>query len=140
MVEQKVFRGTCNCGTVRFEADRIALCAHCHCSMCRRAHGAAFVTWAGVKRRDFRLVDGAEALRTYRSSTAAVRRFCGNCGTMLFFEGERWADEVHIARALLEGEVPAPTAHVFWDDRVPWAESHDTLPKKGGPSGNAPVA
>src|SRR5918992_1628584 len=102
MVEQRVLRGACNCGTVRFEADRIAWCAHCHCSMCRRAHGAAFVTWAGVKRPDFRLVAGAEALRTYRSSDAAMRRFCGHCGTMLFFEGERWADEVHIARAMLE--------------------------------------
>ncbi len=39
--------GGCLCGVVRY---RIALpplwVAHCHCSICRRAQGAGFVTWA----------------------------------------------------------------------------------------------
>jgi hypothetical protein len=124
---------------MRFSAARIAWCAHCHCTMCRKAHGAAFVTWAGIKRVDFKLLSGEAELRTYRSSQTAVRRFCGRCGTMLFFEGERWPDEVHVARAMLEGDVPPPAAHVFWDDRVPWVELHDGLPRRGGPTGTAPL-
>lgn len=41
-------RGRCACGRVRFVARFPSrFNAHCHCESCRRAHGAAFVTWAG---------------------------------------------------------------------------------------------
>ena len=37
--------GGCLCGDVRFTVDWPSKwIAHCHCSMCRRAHGAAYVT------------------------------------------------------------------------------------------------
>ena len=40
--------GGCHCGAVRFVARFPSrFVAHCHCASCRRAHGAAFVTWAG---------------------------------------------------------------------------------------------
>lgn len=131
--------GGCLCGGVHFEAARVAWRAHCHCTMCRRAHGAPVVTWIGVKRPDFRLVAGAELVATFRSSPEAVRRFCRSCGTMMFFEGERWPDEVHIARALCDGDAPPRVAHAFWDDRVPWIEMRDDLPRRGGASGAVPL-
>ncbi len=38
-----VVRGGCLCGRVRYEvAGPLANADHCHCSMCRRQHGAAF--------------------------------------------------------------------------------------------------
>ena len=41
--------GGCLCDAVRFRITLPTLfCAHCHCSMCRRPHGAAFVTWTAV--------------------------------------------------------------------------------------------
>jgi hypothetical protein len=41
--------GACLCGAVQFELQLPATwVAHCHCTMCRRAHGAAFVTWVSV--------------------------------------------------------------------------------------------
>jgi hypothetical protein len=133
--------GACFCGGVRFALARIKSVVHCHCSMCRRAHGAAFVTWATVKRSDFQLDDGKGLLTTFRSSPEAVRRFCRRCGTMMFFEGERWADEVHVARALIcQGEIAQPTAHVFWDDRVDWTVRDDDLPCYGGASGTEKIA
>jgi hypothetical protein len=103
--------------------------------MCRRAHGAAFVTWVGVARSAFRLLSG-EPVR-YRSSEAATRSFCGKCGSTLFFESTRWADEVHLSLANVFGAVDrAPQAHVFFSDRVPWlAPPNDGLPRKGGTSG-----
>ena len=43
-----VVHGTCLCGSVRFSASLPSKwVAHCHCTYCRRAHGAPFVTWAG---------------------------------------------------------------------------------------------
>ena len=116
--------GGCLCGAVRF---RIRLppkwCAHCHCTMCRRAHGAAFVTWVGSRTADFELLAGEVELHRYRSSPPATRGFCGRCGSMLFFESSRWPDEVHVTLASLDSDAGlAPTGHAYWDDRVHWAQ------------------
>lgn len=134
--------GGCLCGAVRFEIDLpTRFCAHCHCSMCRGAHGAAFVTWVGVPNEQFRLVEGAEHLRRHASSAAAHRSFCRECGSTLLFDGERWPGETHVARAAISGEIDrAPQAHVYWDDRAPWLTLYDELPKLGGPTGVEPLS
>jgi hypothetical protein len=51
--------GHCECGSVRFEvAGDIEDFSHCHCSQCRRLHGAAYATFAGVVRRHFHYLSG----------------------------------------------------------------------------------
>jgi hypothetical protein len=141
MTENASFSGGCLCGAVRFEVrPPTKWCAHCHCSLCRRAHGAAFVTWFGVERPKFELVAGSDDLSWYRSTPAARRGFCGRCGTTMFFEGERWPDEIHIALAGMDGPIDRrPTAHVFFDSHVDWLDIGDDLRRLGGPSGNEPL-
>ena len=47
---KNVMTGNCLCDSVRFQFELPSLFAgHCHCSMCRRAHGAGYVTWVGVR-------------------------------------------------------------------------------------------
>lgn len=133
--------GGCLCGAVRF---RIAFptkwCAHCHCSMCRRAHGAAFVTFVGVPSGQFAIERGADDLVRFDSSAGAWRRFCRVCGSTLTFEGERWPDEVHVVVANLDGPLDRePAAHCYWDVRVAWVHIDDALAKLGGPSGTEPL-
>lgn len=141
MNDATVLAGGCLCGAVRFEiTPPTKWCAHCHCSLCRRAHGAAFVTWFGVARPQFTLVAGGEDLRWYRSTPPARRGFCSRCGSTLFFESERWPDEVHIALAHMDGPIDRePAAHVFFDSRARWAEPGDHLPRLSGPSGTQPI-
>ena len=141
MAEAPIIRGSCLCEAVRFEVvPPTKWCAHCHCTMCRRAHGAGMVTWFGVHRSSFQLLAGAERLKWYQSSAAARRGFCSNCGTPMFFEGERWPDEIHIARATVAGTIDRePSVHVFYDARSRWLEGHDQLKKLGGPSGFEPL-
>lgn len=126
----------CLCGAVELELTLPSLwCAHCHCSMCRRAHGAPFVTWVGFPEASVRVLK-AEALRRYASSADAARSFCGACGTPMLFESTRWAGEVHVARACIEGELDRePRAHVFVSDKAPWVHLGDDLPLFGGISG-----
>ena len=89
-MESKAVSGSCFCGAVRFEVELpTVFCAHCHCSMCRRAHGAGFVTWFGVERERLRLLGGEDALVRYRSSDQGTRSFCGTCGSTLFCESTR---------------------------------------------------
>lgn len=126
--------GSCFCGDVRFTVDWPSKwVAHCHCTMCRRAHGAAFVTWFGMENDRARIDDPAGALRWYESSPGAERGFCAQCGSSLFFRSGRWPGELHIALANLEGDADrAPMAHVFWETHVDWAsiDPGDGLPRK----------
>ena len=129
--------GSCLCGAVRFDAELPSKwVAHCHCSLCRRAHGAAFVTWVGMDAARVRIGDDAAALRWYASTPQAQRGFCSRCGSTLFFRGERYAGELHIARALFTGDVDrAPQVHVSWAAHVDWValDPADGLPRKDGP-------
>jgi len=140
MVSQAV-AGACRCGAVRLEIELPTLfCAHCHCTICRRQHGAAFVTWVGVATERFRLRAGQECIVWHASSEHGRRSFCGRCGTALLFETSRHPGRVDVPLALLEGPIDRPPQlHVFFDDRVPWVRVDDALPKLGGVSGLEPL-
>ena len=57
MSEPTVF-GACLCGAVRFRIELPTLfCGHCHCTMCQRNHGAAYVTWFGIELQRCKFVD-----------------------------------------------------------------------------------
>jgi hypothetical protein len=129
--------GGCLCGAIRYRvAMPPAWVAHCHCSMCRRAQGAAFVTWFGIAGDRFAFIGSGDRLRIHRSSADATRSFCGRCGTPLFFESKHWPGEVHVTLASLDPVVAAtlqPQAHSYWSSRVPWVTLGDELPRKDPP-------
>jgi len=61
--------GRCECARIRYEADcEITDFSHCHCSICRRLHGAAFVSWGGIARNKFTYASGESNLKTYAFS------------------------------------------------------------------------
>lgn len=127
-------RGACLCGAVTVQARLPTLwVAHCHCSMCRRAHGAGFVTWAGFPAAACTIGDSDGELVWHLSSPGAERGFCGRCGSSLFFRSERWPGELHIALGVLDTPLDRdPQAHVFWSSHVAWSGvADDGLPRKG---------
>lgn len=125
--------GHCLCGALGFSLDWPSKwVAHCHCTQCRRAHGAAFVTWIGMAEDRVRIDDAQSQLRWFASSPGAERGFCACCGSSLFFRSARWPGELHLAHGNLDGEADrAPMAHVFWDTHADWAsiDSADGLPR-----------
>lgn len=134
----QTYSGACLCGESRFSFQGPSLwCAHCHCSLCQRAHGAPLVTWVGVTENQLQL-PGGDSLRWYQSSGDSRRGFCQHCGSTLFFQSRRWPGEVHIARSNIEGEIDRePTLHAYWDAHAPWFEFSDELPRRGeSTSGN----
>jgi len=140
MAECPQVEGSCLCGAVRFAVSLPSrFCAHCHCPNCRRAHGAAFVTWAGFREEQVRLLAGESLLIRHLTESDATRSFCRQCGSTLFYEGPRWAGEIHVALANLEGPIDRePSAHVYVDDRAAWWHISDALPQYGGESGMEP--
>jgi len=120
--------GTCLCGTVRYEIDGpFSFMGHCHCSMCRKAHGASFVTWAAAPRGGFCWLSGADNIDHYASSPAGQRSFCRTCGsvTPIFTE-----DSVIAPAGNLEGDPGIrPQLHMFTDSKAPWHTITDDLPQ-----------
>ncbi len=133
--------GACLCGAVKFTATLPSLvCAHCHCTMCQRSHGAAFVTWFAVNRACFSVDEGAEHLVRHASSDHGSRTFCGRCGSSLFCELDSHPEQVDIVLANMKGPLDrAPQMHIFWSDRAEWMELNDGLPRLGGPTGTEPL-
>jgi hypothetical protein len=126
--------GGCLCGAVRFTIGATSKwSAHCHCSLCRRAHGAAFVTWLGYNEDSVAIDNGDDTLRWYESSPGAERGFCVRCGSTIFFRSKRWPGELHITVANLDGDADrVPQAHVFWDSHVDWIDLGADLPRRDG--------
>lgn len=124
--------GGCLCGAVKFSVTRpVKWVAHCHCTRCQRAHGAAFVTWVGVETAAAELDDPDAALRWIAGTEGGERGFCSACGSSMLFRSKRWPGELHIARALFDGPLEqAPQMHAFYDTHVAWASVDDGLPKK----------
>ena len=121
--------GRCLCGAVRYavKGDPIWV-AHCHCESCRRANSAAFATFAGFRRENFRLLAGEPG--RYASSPGVWRSFCVRCGSPLTYEGERWPDEVHIHLPSLEDPLSLkPKAHVHVAEQLAWVHLADGLPR-----------
>ena len=133
--------GSCFCGAVRFTVELPTLfCGHCHCTMCQRAHGAAYVTWFAVPYARFTLCGGADDLVRYRSSDHGTRSFCRTCGSTLFCESTNHPDIVDIALANMHGSIDRPPqCHVYFSDHADWVQVADDLPRLGGKTGLEPL-
>lgn len=122
-------RGSCLCGKVHFEVQLPSKwCGHCHCSLCRKAHGAGYVTWVGFQSEQFRLTSGEDSLKWFTSSAGARRGFCSDCGSTLLFEADRWPGETHVALGCFDDEIDRlPQANSFFDTHVNWMPINESL-------------
>ena len=115
-------------------------CAHCHCSICRRIHGAGFVTWFAVPRAQLRITAGESDLVRFQSSDHGTRSFCGSCGSTLFFESTLHAERIDIVLANVDGPIDRePQLHAYFDCRAEWVTVEDSLPRLGGETGVDPL-
>ena len=126
------YKGSCLCGKVRFLVDQFGpQTGNCHCSMCRKFHGAAYATIAEARRKHFRWTAGADLLKDYTADNGTTRSFCSNCGSSLTFASPGADPElVEIALGCFDDEVPVkPDAHIFVASGAKWALPHDDLPQ-----------
>lgn len=121
---------SCLCGEVGWQYDgAFASMSHCHCSMCRKHHGTAFVTFVTGPGRGFSWAGGEGSIRWYRSSEHNRRGFCVRCGAkmpMLLSEH----DLAILPAGPLEGDPGLrPQRHIFVGSRAPWYTITDSLPQ-----------
>lgn len=119
---------SCLCGAVRWELDEpFGLLSHCHCSRCRKAHGAGFATYVEVPAERLRL-HGAEAVANFESSPGFWRAFCRHCGSVVPaapFQGLVFSP----VGPFDDPPPPGPRAHIFVGSKAPWVEIEDDLPR-----------
>ena len=122
-------KGMCLCGGVSWEAEGIPQAVHhCHCSMCRRWTGSAFVTLIWFKRN---AVTWPKMMpKTYRSSPIALRSHCDNCGTPIYLAYDKRDDIALSAGSAENPELLAPTDHYGAESRLVWADPASSLPAR----------
>ncbi len=121
-------RGSCLCGEVSYEVEGPYLTHwHCHCSQCRRAHGAAFGSYAEIKPENFRWLSGEELVKTYRLDTGGYC-FCSNCGSNVAASSKGVI--IQVTFGTMEGDPEVyPDEHIFVGSKAPWTSITDELPQ-----------
>ncbi len=120
-------KGSCLCATVQFTvSDEASKMRHCHCSMCRKTHGALFATYFESSELDY--TAGKDAIEIYESSPGFQRAFCNLCGSSL---PERSSDGTVAVPAGLMDDDPGirPEAHIFTESKAGCYHITDTLPQ-----------
>jgi hypothetical protein len=132
--EQSMIRGSCLCGGVSFEiSGGLDRASHCHCTMCRKMHGAAFGSYVGVQRESFRWLSGEELVRGFASSPEVIRTFCSRCGSTLQYVHRGQPARFALALGVLDDDPGVrPALHMFVADKAPWFEITDLLPQYSG--------
>lgn len=108
---RKTYKGSCHCGTVKFEAD-LDLAQptfRCNCSICRRTR-----FWVAVARpEEFRLLAGEGEMTEYLFNTRRNQHFfCRRCGVRAFGVGNDTPIGKMIGMNERWSEAPAHFAHL----------------------------
>lgn len=100
--------------------------------MCRKAHGAAFATYALVDSGDFVLKSGEGDIASYRSSPQVTRTFCKQCGSTLQFIYADRPGSLWLAMGALDDDPGVKAGqHIFVGSKAPWFDIADDLPQHG---------
>ncbi|MGC2082461.1 MAG: GFA family protein [Bradyrhizobium sp.] len=122
--------GRCLCGAVSYQvADAFEYAMNCHCTDCRRATGSAFKPFAGIRREQLAISDGADTTLIYGDVTAAHDVHCGRCGSLLFSVVRDGAYAHVTLGTLTDAPSIRPTMHIFVGSKAPWYEISDDLPQ-----------
>ena len=121
--------GTCQCGAVMYAvADEFIYAVNCHCSMCRRATGAAFKPLAGIERAKLSVTSGVDSIMVVGADGWHDER-CKLCGSLLFAVVRDGAF-AHVAMGtLVDDPTIRPSAHIFVGSKAPWFTITDDLPQ-----------
>ena len=128
---QANFRGSCLCGSVRYEiSGEPQRLYHCHCSRCRKATGTGHASNLFLQPGELRWLQGEEQVRSFKLPEAKrfTNQFCATCGSRLPRQAPG-TDVVQIPAGSLDDEAPIkPQARIFSGSRAGWSCADDGLP------------
>jgi len=126
--------GGCLCGALRYESSEPPIrTTICHCRMCQKSTGSAFMVAAGFPRTALRFTKGEPKL--YRSSPIKDKSFCADCGSLLVEQflvptGNTAPDMIWVYVGTLDRpEAVSIGAHTGVESQLPWVHFDDGLPR-----------
>jgi hypothetical protein len=123
--------GGCLCGLVRYQLEgRLEFVANCHCSICRRSHGASMASQAVIWDPTLHWISGFEELTTYQATLGYHRSFCSRCGSRLINYPDNMAFvslSINSVDNLQEGLLPS--MHVYVGSKPSLFSICDSLPQ-----------
>ncbi len=131
-------QGSCLCGQIEYEVELIPdKTFNCHCSYCRKAHGAAFVTLTLAKGETLKITKGKESLKEHKNDLGGFRAFCANCGTRLMNYAPDKSMYLSVALSTVDTPVDfKPSAHANVESKASWHEPYEGIPVfQGIPNG-----
>jgi len=128
---ERTLEGSCLCGKVRYRiTGPLGPMSNCHCTDCRKSHGAAFSTYVDVPKSGFAFLKGEDNLGTYRAESGTRRSFCRTCGSTLTCFSDDQPGLVEVAPATLDTPIQnRPEYHLFVRSKVPWFDIQDGKPQ-----------
>jgi hypothetical protein len=126
-----MLKGSCLCGSVRYEINGpLDGARNFHCSLCRKAHGAAFRSRASVRSQDFRWGAGENLITWYDTSPVTHRGFCSRCGSPLLSRFDARPEVYGLPLGCLDKDPGVkPAMHIFVGSKAAWFEITDSLPR-----------
>jgi hypothetical protein len=123
----KPMSGGCQCGAVRFRVSgEIGESSICHCRMCQKASGAHALALVNVLDAHVEWARGEPSW--FKSSNAARRGFCHECGTALAYDAP---DGLSLSVcAFDEPDLLAPIVAYGREAKRAWADGVAALPSR----------
>ena len=121
--------GQCLCGAIHYQLTGEPLhVAVCHCRDCRRSAGAPMVSWAMFPESALTLLQGQP--KTINSSGSAMRSFCPDCGTGLFYRNAvNLPGIVDVQSSTLDDpDALPPGVQIQVAERLHWMQQAHELP------------
>ncbi len=124
--------GHCSCKSIKYQLKAEPMFTHvCHCSICKRHTGSAFVTHVFIETEHLEILRGeVEAVPCATTSGGAhMLHRCPDCHSPLY---SHYGGNARIA--VLKGGTlddpgsVAPGAHIWVEGKVPWITIPDDVP------------
>jgi hypothetical protein len=112
--------GQCHCGSLRViatgEPERVYLC---HCEACQRRTGTAFHFGASFPKERVRLDGERKIFERDADSGYRIRfHFCPNCGSTVYWEGDRNPAVCGVAVGAFDASAFPPPRDSIWEESM----------------------
>ena len=124
---------SCLCGEIVFEIEvNERKVYNCHCSQCRKAHGATFATQVFAKGETLKFIKGEKLLNEFKGDMG-IRAFCRLCGSNLMNYAPDKRVYLSVALSSIDGEHGlVPTAHANVESKAIWHKPSTDIPAFSG--------
>ena len=127
----EIKKGSCLCSKISFKiSGPTSEVTACHCTQCRKQSGHYYAA-LNANEDQFQIDDDEGLIRWYRASDFAMRGFCSNCGSALF-----WKRDGSNLMSVLAGSIDGATnlkisEHIFTDHKGDYYAIDENIPQFG---------